>query len=1099
MDFRLGLDIGIASVGWCLLDNEDRIINAGVRLFPEAKSDENQTRRARRGTRRLLRRRHHRLERVRKLLFEYKIINNENSDFYINEITPYELRRKGLYEKLSKRELAIALYHLVKRRGAGDFNIESSNKDEDEGTKGILLKNQKRLEEGYICESQLKYLEENKKIRGINNNYKTTDYIKEAKKILEIQKEYYSELDNNFEEKYIDILSGRRKYFEGPGKGSAYGWKNQEEWMDKLVGNCTYFPEELRLVKNSYTAELFNLLNDLNNLKIKRSENDKLTKEEKLRLIELFKTAKTEKSITLKKIASEIGVEENDILGYRIDKNEKPQFTFLKSYVEINKIYSCDNRDILDEISKIATYYQDSNTRKKEYEEILKNIDEETLDILSEKIKYTGTHSLSKKAINLILDDLIETSKNQMELFTEKGLVPYKMDFTDEKYKYIPKKYVDYWIISPVVKRSLTQCINVINEILKTYGTPKEIVIELAREKNLKEQTDRIKEAQKKNENERNEIKEMLEGKKLDKRYFELLRYWKKQDGICMYSGEYIPIENLISNPLAYEIDHIIPRSISFDDSQNNKVLVKRIENQQKGQRTPYEYFNLSISKRSYEDFKAQVLDMYKSKKITIQKRDNLLLEDDISKYSRTFIARNLVDTRYATIEFMNLLIRFFRDKQQDVKIKNIKGSFTSQIRKQWDMTKNRDISHSHHAQDAYIILMGEKILNNLRWVKEYHHKDENIRYHISTGEILDDKAFKELFNYKYSLAIKEYKDYKYSHFVDKKPNRQLMNETIYSTRKYIEKDEKGNDVEEEWVISKISNIYDPKINIGKYFEDEIEKKKLLIFQKDPKTFEKLEKVYNEYKDESKKKKVNPFYLYYEEHKRYISKYAKKDNGPTVKELKYRANKLGKYLDISYKYKGATNKVVALSFTPFRTDVYYNGKDYKMLTINHLIFKDCGDYLEIDKNKYDLEKEKREITNEYEFKYSLYKGDVVKISKKDGSVEKYKFKSATDSSGKKIEVDYINKNFVSTIENLKKLKEILKINEKYPVEKEINEIFNKKFEHKEALNFLANFATGSKQKFLTIGKDVVKFEKIYINVLGKEYISQEKFENIIKK
>ena len=1095
MDFRLGLDIGIASVGWCLLDNEDRIMNAGVRLFPEAKSDENQTRRARRGTRRLLRRRHHRLERVRKLLFEYKIINNENSDFYINEITPYELRRKGLYEKLSKRELAIALYHLVKRRGAGDFNIESSNKDEDEGTKGILLKNQKRLEEGYICESQLKYLEENKKIRGINNNYKTTDYIKEAKKILEIQKEYYSELDNNFEEKYIDILSGRRKYFEGPGKGSAYGWKNQEEWMDKLVGNCTYFPEELRLVKNSYTAELFNLLNDLNNLKIKRSENDKLTKEEKLRLIELFKTAKTEKSITLKKIASEIGVEENDILGYRIDKNEKPQFTFLKSYVEINKIYSCDNRDILDEISKIATYYQDSNTRKKEYEEILKNIDEETLNILSEKIKYTGTHSLSKKAINLILDDLIETSKNQMELFTEKGLVPYKMDFTDEKYKYIPKKYVDYWIISPVVKRSLTQCINVINEILKTYGTPKEIVIELAREKNLKEQTDRIKEAQKKNENERNEIKEMLEGKKLDKRYFELLRYWKKQDGICMYSGEYIPIENLISNPLAYEIDHIIPRSISFDDSQNNKVLVKRIENQQKGQRTPYEYFNLSISKRSYENFKAQVLDMYKSKKITIQKRDNLLLEDDISKYSRTFIARNLVDTRYATIEFMNLLRRFFKDKQQDVKIKNIKGSFTSQIRKQWDMTKNRDISHSHHAQDAYIILMGEKILNNLKWVKEYHHKDENIRYHISTGEILDDKAFKELFNYKYSLPIKEYKDYKYSHFVDKKPNRQLMNETIYSTRKYIEKDKKGKDIEKEYVISKISNIYDPKSKIVDFFKDEKKQKQLLIYKNDPMTFEKLLKVYNEYKD----KKGNPFYFFYEEYKKYITKYAKKDNGPVVMDLKYKSNELGNYIDITHKYSTKKKRVIMDTIPTYRADVYYNGKDYKFISVRYTMLKDKGQYFEIDNNRYEYEKIKKEIDDKYQFIFSIFSGDIIEVQKKDGTIEKVKFKGVNDDEAKKFEIDFIDKNNGGIIENLRKLKEILKNDKEIYIEKNLNELFNKEFEHKEAVEFLEKFPTSSKQKFLTIGKDVVKFEKIYINVLGKEYISQEKFENIIKK
>lgn len=42
MKYRLGLDIGIASVGWCILDEDNSIVKAGVRLFPEGSSDENQ-------------------------------------------------------------------------------------------------------------------------------------------------------------------------------------------------------------------------------------------------------------------------------------------------------------------------------------------------------------------------------------------------------------------------------------------------------------------------------------------------------------------------------------------------------------------------------------------------------------------------------------------------------------------------------------------------------------------------------------------------------------------------------------------------------------------------------------------------------------------------------------------------------------------------------------------------------------------------------------------------------------------------------------------------------------------------------------------------
>ena len=166
---------------------------------------------------------------------------------------------------------------------------------------------------------------------------------------------------------------------------------------------------------------------------------------------------------------------------------------------------------------------------------------------------------------------MLETSKNQMELFNDYELVPYKMDFKDEKIKYIPKDYVNNWVLSPTVKRSMFQTINVVNEILKEYGTPDEIVIELAREKNSDDMRKTLKDIQNRNEKENKEIIELLEDKKLDKRYFEFLKYWRRQDGICMYSGEMIGIDEILQNPLAFEIDHIIPRSISFDDSQDNK------------------------------------------------------------------------------------------------------------------------------------------------------------------------------------------------------------------------------------------------------------------------------------------------------------------------------------------------------------------------------------------------------------------------------------------------------------------------------------------------------------------------------------------------
>lgn len=1103
MGYRIGLDIGIASVGWGIVDENNKILDAGVRLFPEAKSDENQKRRTRRSARRLLRRRMHRLERLKKLLFEYKITDNLDYDFYVNETTPYHLRKKALYEEVDERELAVILFHLIKRRGIQEFSLDDisnkkDNSDEILKTKDVLLKNEKELENRFICEVQVERIEETGKLRGTENNFKTSDYEKEAKQILATQQKYNNNITDEFIEKYIDILTKRRNYYEGPGQESIYSWKDEEEWMNKLVGNCTYFPEELRMVKNSFTAEKFNLLNDLNNLTLKREENDKLTKEEKEKIIEIFKQQKT---VSLKKIADFLKVKENEITGYRIDKNEKAIFTPLMSYIEINKYLPCENTEILDEISKIATYYQEKEHRKEHLLELFKNnkieIDEENLNKLSE-IKYTGTHSLSKKAMSLIMDELLETSKNQMELFTEKKLVPYKMNFKGKKK--IPKEYLDRWILSPVVKRSMGQAINVINKLLEVYGTPEEIVIELARDKNSDEEKLRISKGQKKNEEENKKIREILGENKLDKKYFQLLKYWNIQDGICMYSGEKISISDLINNPLAYEIDHIIPRSISFDDSQDNKVLVKRIENQNKGQRSPYEYFSSGISKRTYAEFKAQVLDMYKNKCISMKKRDNLLLENELTKYTANFIARNLVDTRYSTRELSNLLRRFFIDNDKHVKIKAIRGSFTSQVRKQWGLTKMRDISHVHHAQDALIILISEKILNNLKWIKEYGKKDDKMKVHIGTGEILTDNQFKELFNYKFGKEIENYQGYKFSHFVDKKPNRQLMNETIYSTRKYTEINTKGKEEEREYVIGKISGIYDKDSKVcSKFFEKEEKYNDLLMYRNDYKTFEKFLKVYENYKDEAKKKKVNPFYLYYEEHKRYITKYSKKDNGPEVMELKYKSNELGNHLDITHKYKNSKNRVIMDTIPTYRMDIYFDGKNYKFISVRYLMLLDKGNRYEIDMSRYNFEKEKKGINSNYNFEFSVFSGDILEIENKKGDAEKVKFKGVNDDKKNKIEVDDTDRSFGSYIDNIRNLEKELKNNSEYKISEKMSLLQNKDLSEKESRELLEKIPKSSKQKFITIGKDIIKTKKVYTDVIGGEYNSVEKFSSTIKK
>lgn len=161
--YRIGLDIGIASVGWAVLENNSqdepiRILDLGVRIFEAAEVPKTGAalaaeRRDARTARRRIRRRRHRLERI-KWLFEREGLIQIDSfmERYHSPNLPdvYELRYEGLERKLSKEEFAQVLLHIAKHRG-----FRSTRKAElKEGDNGKVLKateeNRKRMEEhGY--------------------------------------------------------------------------------------------------------------------------------------------------------------------------------------------------------------------------------------------------------------------------------------------------------------------------------------------------------------------------------------------------------------------------------------------------------------------------------------------------------------------------------------------------------------------------------------------------------------------------------------------------------------------------------------------------------------------------------------------------------------------------------------------------------------------------------------------------------------------------------------------------------------------------------------------------------------------------------------
>lgn len=986
-NYVLGLDIGIASVGWGIIDlDSGEVVDAGVRLFKEGTAENNENRRSFRTGRRLIRRKKNRIKDLRELLEKNNIISSN----FIPLNDPYDIRVKGLTNNLSNEELATALLHIVKNRGLVNDEIIPDEEEikENEVNKNIISHNRKELIEKdyYICELQKERLV-NGKVRGNNNMFLTTDYIKEIKKILSNQN-----VSKEFENSVIDIVKRKREYYEGPGSAKSptpYGrfyFENgklvEVDMIEKMRGKCSIYPDELRAPKMSYTADLFNFLNDLNNLTYDGDK--KITPEQKKEIINEF--INKDGKITPLKLAKFLGVDIALIKGFRIDKKDNPLLTEFKGYKKILKcvkdnklnVEILENKEILDEIINILTSKKGLNERIESIRNI-KNLDntiytDEVITLLSKLTGISGYHSLSLKVMNEVIADLINTEYNQMEIFSiNKYFEHKKVDY--KGLKNIPSNIDE--ILSPVVKISQNEAIKVINAVRKKYGELTSIIIEMPREKNSKDRKRRLNEIQKKNEEYNKKAEELLDGKKGNLTLRQKLRLYEEQDGKCLYTGKPIDLKQLINYPHMFEIDHIIPLSVSLEDSFTNKVLVYHEANQEKSNKTPYMYFkNKKDNSFTYEEYKEVVIALYKSRKITKAKKDNLLFEEDINKYEvrKKFINRNLVDTRYASRKILNDLTMYFNANEIPTVVHTVRGSFTDIFRKKSGLEKNRDV-YKHHAVDALIIagLKKMNLVDSMLKVSLFKDNESNEIYRVDreTGEIITKDNESEFLDEKFLDFISKLNrvEIKYSHKVDRKYNRSISKQTIYSIH---------NVDGTYWILGKCKDIYsDEGIKIADLFKKGVAEYKLLMYKADIETFKKLEEVVQKFKNSK-----NPFKEYLDQSGEYITKYSKSKKAPIIKQIRYLDEKLGKCIDISHNYNiKKDNKVVLLSLNPYRIDLYKtkNNKFVFIQIYQHHIKQKNGKVF-IPNEIYNSLLDERGITNEDKFMFSIYKNEVLKIS-----------------------------------------------------------------------------------------------------------------------
>lgn len=801
-NYRIGLDIGITSVGWAVLENNSNdepvhIMDLGVRIFDAAENPKTGAslagpRREARSARRRLRRRRHRMERIRQLLESEGLIETETfMKRYHSADLPdvYRLRYEALDRKLSDEELAQVLVHIAKHRGF-QSNRKAELKEDKEAGKVLAAtkENRQRLAAGnYRTVGEMIYCDEafrtacawNETGYILTPRNKAEDYkhtverallVEEVKQIFEAQRQLGNDkASSELEKRYLTLMESQRSFDLGPGKQadgspSPYALDGYGE----RVGQCTLEPEEKRGAKAAYTAELFVALQKLSHLRVvaQGGESRPLKPEERETILLLLHTQKEVKYSAIRKKLGLAPEERFNSLTYHSkdreetaeERNaavEKAVFCKMERYHQIRKCLNENTLDLpeeertelLDEIGTILTLYKNDDSRTERLQKL--PLSQEEIDALLE-LTFAKFMHLSVLAMKKIIPFLRE-GMTYDKACSAAGY-DFKAEGNERKSRLLKGQQVTDIINdipNPVVKRSVSQTVKVINAIIQRYGSPQAVYIELAREmsKNFEERK-RIEKDQREREADNETVKKQLQeygilsptGQDIIK-----FRLWQDQDCRCIYSGKVISIEELLGKSGGCDVDHILPYSITFDDSYRNKVLVTSEENRQKGNRTPYEYMGQDEEK--WNAYVARVNGLIRDGR----KRDRLLKEHISDEDRKQFKERNLNDTKYITTIVYNLIrqnleLAPYQSPGKKRQVKAVNGAITAYLRKRWGLPRKDRSTDTHHAMDAVVIACcTEGMINRisrsmqaieLRYMKNGRMIDEE------TGEIFDRKKY---------------------------------------------------------------------------------------------------------------------------------------------------------------------------------------------------------------------------------------------------------------------------------------------------------------------------------------------------------------------
>jgi len=724
----LGLDLGVASVGWALINVENdiptEILGMGSRIIPLTPDDANEfstgnaiSKNQKRTERRTQRKGYDRYQLRRKNLTNFLRKFNMSPTEELIKLDTLELwglRAKAVNEPITLVELGRILYHLNQKRG---YKSAKSDDVDDKKQRDYVanVKNRHTIIKGLgLTIGQYFYdqLQKDKHYRTKEQVFPRAAYIEEFEAIWDFQAKHYPAIltEENKEIVRDEIIYFQRnlrscKHLVSLCEFEMRAYKNKE-------GKTVYDGPKVA-PRSSPLFQVCKIWESINNLVLKNRKGipfeftlehkqalfSHLDNNEKLTINDLYKIlgiSKAEGWWGGKAIGKGL---QGNITKMQISKTLNGIVDYQK-YLQFN-LKSIDTNLVDDETGEIVQQISPDFEKEPLYrlwhtiysihdkEELAKvlcknfSIDEpEVVDALFKiDLVKAGFGNKSAKAIRRILPYLqngfMYSEACLAAGFRHSESLTVAENMARELLARLPQIKKNE-LKQPIVEKILNQMINLVNAVIDQYGTIDEIRVELARElkqsKDERNATDKNMRLREK-ENDTYAKRILLDyGLTASRTRIQKFRMWEESRQKCFYCGQTVNVNEFLKG-FDVEVEHIIPKSLFFDDGFSNKVCACRKCNSEKGNQTAFDYMK-SKAENEFESYLTRIEEYYKNGDISKTKKERLLTPKE--KIPTDFIDRQLRETQYIARKAKTILAQVARN------VWATSGSVTDFIRHTW-------------------------------------------------------------------------------------------------------------------------------------------------------------------------------------------------------------------------------------------------------------------------------------------------------------------------------------------------------------------------------------------------------------------------------